>query len=116
MARTSQVVVGVLLAVPTVVNVAGGLRWVLTPSLPAPLLDALARAGLLDAWLLLDLLTALGVVAALFFVRRLPLAAVSLTCLAAALTGPPTLPLWYGVAYAVAYASASWTCVSTAGR
>ncbi len=98
---------------PSAVNLAGGLTWIWTPSLPLPLLHLLTRAGLLDAWLVLDLLAASGVlggaaVAALAARERtatvLLLATVSAISLAAAVIGGAWLPAWYGVAYGGALA------------
>jgi hypothetical protein len=76
-----------------------------------PLLDLLARAGLLDAWLVADLLAASGTLAAAGVaaqiaqertVSALILAAVSAISLAVAMIGGGWLPTWYGVAYAAA--------------
>ncbi|HUR01237.1 MAG TPA: hypothetical protein VM347_01740 [Nonomuraea sp.] len=92
-----------LLVLPPAVNLAGGLTWIWTPSLPLPLLHLLTRAGLLDAWLLLDLLAASGVLggaalAALAARERaaavLLLAAISAISLAAAVVGGVWLPTW----------------------
>ncbi|MEV0345147.1 hypothetical protein AB0H88_05245 [Nonomuraea sp. NPDC050680] len=109
--RTGAVIV--LVALPTAVNLADdGLTWIWTRSLPGPLLHAIAWAGLLDAWLLLDLLAAVGVLggAAVMAVaaRRLAVATallglVAAVSLAAVPTGPEGCPsLWYGLAYAAA--------------
>lgn len=100
-----------MLALPSAVNLAGGLSSIWTPWLPLPLLDLLARAGLLDAWLVADLLAAsgaLGVAGVAAHVARertagaLLFAAVSATSLAVAVIGGGWLPAWYGVAYAAA--------------
>ncbi|TMR99462.1 hypothetical protein [Nonomuraea basaltis] len=100
-----------LLALPSAANLADGLTWIWTPSLPLPLLDLLARAQLLGAWLVADLLAASGAlgaagVAALLARERaagtVTLAGVSAISLAAAVIGGGWLPAWYGVAYAVA--------------
>ena len=97
-----------LLMLPPAVNLAGGLTWIWTPSLPLPLLHLLTRAGLLDGWLVLDLLAASGVLggaalAALAARERTAtvvlLAGVSAISLAAAVIGGAWLPTWYGVAY-----------------
>jgi hypothetical protein len=97
-----------LLVLPSAVNLAGGLTWIWTPSLPLPLLHLLTRAGLLDGWLVLDLLAASGVLggaalAALAARERtaavLLIAAVSAISLAAAVVGGAWLPTWYGAAY-----------------
>ncbi|MEU7827801.1 hypothetical protein [Nonomuraea sp. NPDC049129] len=90
------------------VNLAGGLTWIWTPSLPLPVLHLLTRAGLLDAWLLLDLLAASGslggaALAALAARERatavLLIAAISAISLAAAVAGGAWPPTWYAVAY-----------------
>ncbi|NJP96005.1 unnamed protein product [[Actinomadura] parvosata subsp. kistnae] len=100
-----------LLVLPSAVNLICGLTWIWTPALPLPLLDLLARAGLLDAWLVVDLLTAAGGlgaagVAALAGRERaagtLILAAVSVISFAAAAAGGGWLPASYGLAYGVA--------------
>ncbi|WP_431904906.1 hypothetical protein [Nonomuraea sp. bgisy101] len=76
-----------------------------------PLLDMLVRAGLLDAWLVADLLAAsgaLGAAGVAAHVARertagaLLLAAVSAISLAVAMVGGGWLPAWYGMAYAAA--------------
>ncbi|MEU8145052.1 hypothetical protein [Nonomuraea sp. NPDC048901] len=108
----------VLVALPTAVNLADdGLTWIWTRSLPGPLLHAIAWAGLLDAWLLLDLLAAVGVLGGAAVVavavRRPAVAAtllglVAAVSLAAVPTGPEGCPpLWYGLAYAAALATLS---------
>ncbi|MEU7740680.1 hypothetical protein [Nonomuraea sp. NPDC049158] len=106
----------VLVALPTAVNLADdGLTWIWTRSLPGPLLHAIAWAGLLDAWLLLDLLAAVGVLggaAVMAVAARRPAVAVTLLGLVAAVSlaavpiGPEGCPsLWYGLAYAAALAT-----------
>ncbi|MFC4121411.1 hypothetical protein [Nonomuraea zeae] len=103
---------GLSVAVPPAVNLADGLTWIWTPSLPPPLFQLLVEAGVLDVWLLLDLLAASGVLGG-FAVKAAAagettaaawaLAAVSVTSLAAAVTGPhQLLPAGYGVAYTTA--------------
>lgn len=52
---------GLLVALPPALNMASGLTYVWTPLLPSRLLHLLANAALVDAWLLLDLLAASGV-------------------------------------------------------
>ncbi|GAA3219605.1 hypothetical protein [Nonomuraea helvata] len=100
-----------LLAAPSAANLAGGPGWIWTPWLPPPLLDLLARAGLLDAWLVADLLAASGVLGAAGVAAHvarertaaaLLLAAVSAISLAVAAIGGGWFPAWYGVAYAAA--------------
>lgn len=102
-----------VVALPTAVNLADdGLTWIWTRSLPGPLLHAIAWAGLLDAWLLLDLLAAVGVLggaAVVAVAARRPAVAATLLGLVAAVslaavpTGPEGCPsLWYGLAYAAA--------------
>jgi hypothetical protein len=107
-------VTAVLVALPTAANLADdGLTWVWTGSLPGPLLHAIARAGLLDAWLVLDLLAAVGVlgaaVVAALAARRPAVAATLLALVAglsvAAVLVDPAGPLGcrslpYGLAYA----------------
>ncbi|MEV0143510.1 MULTISPECIES: hypothetical protein [unclassified Nonomuraea] len=105
------VLVAVLVVVAPVVNHVTGLRPLWTQVLPEALLHGLARTGLLDPWLLFDLLAASGVVGALAVVMvaggvRLPatvlLAAVAALSLAALLAGATALTLWYGLTYASA--------------
>ncbi|MEV0234634.1 hypothetical protein [Nonomuraea sp. NPDC050786] len=100
-----------LLAVPSAANLAGGPGWIWTPWLPPPLLDLLARAGLLDAWLVTDLLAASGVLGAAGVAAHvagertagaLLLAAVSAISLTAAVIGGGWFSAWYGAAYAAA--------------
>jgi hypothetical protein len=106
-------VVSVLVALPTAVNLMDdGLTWIWTGSVPGPLLHAIARAGLLDAWLLLDLLAAVGVLggaAVVAVAARRPAVAATLLGLVAALSlaaVPARLDsLWYGLAYAAALAT-----------
>ncbi|MBN6057997.1 hypothetical protein JYK22_39110, partial [Nonomuraea sp. RK-328] len=95
-----------------------GLTWIWTPALPAPLLQVLARVGLLDVWLLLDLLTASGVVGGAAMVALamrergvaiLLLATVSATSLAAAVVGAGGWAACYAVAYATASALIIWS-------
>ncbi|NUW44029.1 hypothetical protein [Nonomuraea rhodomycinica] len=89
----------------------GGFTSIWTPGLPLPLLDLLARAGLLDMWLIADLLAASGMlgaagVAAQAGRERIAgvaiLAAVSAISLTVAVTGGGWLPAGYGMAYAAA--------------
>lgn len=97
-----------LLAIPTAANLAGGgPTWIWTPSLPTPLLRLVTEAGLLDVWLLADLLAAVGVLGGLAVaatacsataVAATLLALVGALSVAAAVTGAP-LPLWYALAY-----------------
>ncbi|MEU7854040.1 hypothetical protein [Nonomuraea sp. NPDC049141] len=103
--------VSVLVALPTAVNLMDdGLTWIWTRSVPDPLLHAIARAGLLDAWLLLDLLAAVGVLggaAVVAVAARRPAVAATLLGLVAALSlaavpAGPGSTLWYGLAYAAA--------------
>ncbi|GAA4976775.1 hypothetical protein HD597_000563 [Nonomuraea thailandensis] len=105
--------VSLTLATPTAVHLTMGLSWVWTPSMPLPLLRAVTAAGLLDAWLLVDLLTASGVlgaaaVAMLAAKERglgvLVIAGVSAASLTAALSGGGWLPATYGLAYAASAA------------
>ncbi|GAA4932732.1 hypothetical protein GCM10023334_040240 [Nonomuraea thailandensis] len=103
---------GLLVALPPALNMASGLTYIWTPSLPSPLLHLLTNAGLLDAWLLLDLLVASGVLGGFAVVTvaarettvaAIVLATVSVASLGAALTGPAhLLPAGYGVAYTTA--------------
>lgn len=102
-----------VVALPPAVNLAGGFSWIWIPSMPLPVLAAVTEAGLLDAWVLLELLAASGVLGGLgvaVAAARRPalaatlLAAVSAISFAAALAGPDRLPLWYGTAYAAAAA------------
>ncbi|MGW0810845.1 hypothetical protein [Nonomuraea sp. NPDC002799] len=76
-----------------------------------PLLDLLARAGLLDAWLVADLLAASGALGlagvAAHVVREriasaLLFAVVSAISFAVAVIGGGRLSAWYGTAYAAA--------------
>lgn len=83
--------------------------------MPTSLLVPLAEAGLLDAWLLLDLLAAAGVLGAAALASRRPLVAGSMLGTVSVLSFLSGA-LWYGCAYALVVASASWTGVSTAGR
>lgn len=102
--------VSALVALPTAVNLMDdGLTWIWTGAVPGPVLHAIARAGLLDAWLLLDLLAAVGVLGGAAVVAvaagRAAVAAtllgpVAVLSLAAVPGGPGSL--WYGLAYAAA--------------
>ncbi|MEV4013145.1 hypothetical protein AB0J35_21815 [Nonomuraea angiospora] len=106
--RSPAGVLLVLVAIPTVANLAGGgPTWIWTPSLPTPLLRLVTEAGLLDVWLVVDLLAAVGVlgglaVAATAVAERAAAAAllalVGALSVAAAVTGA-RLPLWYALAY-----------------
>ncbi|MET9248394.1 hypothetical protein [Nonomuraea sp. NPDC003709] len=106
--RSPAGVLLVLVAIPTVANLAGGgPTWIWTPSLPMPLLRLVTEAGLLDIWLVADLLAAVGVLGGLAVaatavaeraVAATLLALVGAVSLAAAATGAP-LPLWYALAY-----------------
>ncbi|MFI6601750.1 hypothetical protein ACIBHX_36350 [Nonomuraea sp. NPDC050536] len=104
-----------LVAIPPVANHLTGLRPLWTQALPRAVLHPLARAGLLDLWLLFDLLAASGVLGALAVValargaRLLAttmLALVAALSLATLLTGTATHALWYGTAYTAAAALA----------
>ncbi|MFI6733332.1 hypothetical protein ACIBI9_10410 [Nonomuraea sp. NPDC050451] len=106
--RSAAGVLLVLVTIPTVANLAGGgPTWIWTPSLPMPLLRLVTEAGLLDVWLLADLLAAVGVLGGLAvaatavaeqFVAATLLAPVAAGSLTAAATGA-RLPLWYALAY-----------------
>ncbi len=115
MSRLRTLLATVLVAIPPLVNHLTGLRPLWTQALPRAVLHPLARAGLLDLWLLFDLLAASGVVGALAVValargaRLLAtamLALVAALSLATLLSGAPTHALWYGLAYATAAALA----------
>jgi hypothetical protein len=106
--RSPACLLFVLVAIPPAANLAGGgPTWIWTPSLPTPVLRLLVEAGLLDAWLVADLLAAvggLGVLAVAAMAARepvvaaAPLALVAAVSLAAAAAGART-PLWYAVTY-----------------
>ncbi|MDX3108368.1 hypothetical protein [Nonomuraea angiospora] len=118
--RSPAGVLLVLLAIPTAANLAGGgPTWIWTPSLPTPLLRLVTEAGLLDVWLLADLLAAVGVLGGLAVaatacsataVAATLLALVGALSAAAAVAGAP-LPLWYALAY-----TAGLVLVLRAGR
>ena len=100
----------------------GGLRLIWTAALPDALLHSLTQAGLLDIWLLFDLLAASGVLGALSVAalatgaRALAatlLAAIAVPSLAAVVAGLSlaamtaglsTLTFGYGAAYSLAAA------------
>ncbi|MFC5823993.1 hypothetical protein [Nonomuraea insulae] len=94
--------------IPTVANLAGGgPTYIWTPSLPMPLLRLVTEAGLLDAWLVADLLAAIGAIGVLaaaatavreYAVAATLLALVTAVSLAATATGA-LLPLCYALVY-----------------
>ncbi|MFB4283992.1 hypothetical protein ACBJ59_52505 [Nonomuraea sp. MTCD27] len=97
-----------LVMIPTIANLAGGgPMYIWTPSLPLPLLRLVAEAGLLDAWLVADLLAALGMIgvlaAAATAVREYAVAATLLALVAAvslaATAAGALLPLGYALLY-----------------
>ncbi|MEV0344724.1 hypothetical protein AB0H88_03095 [Nonomuraea sp. NPDC050680] len=95
-------------ATPTAANLAGGgPTWIWTPSLPMPVLRLVAEAGLLDAWLVVDLLTAVGVLGGLAVVataaRDLAVAAVLLALVAAVSFAGAASGGWLPLGYALAY-------------
>ncbi|MDR8408294.1 hypothetical protein MTP10_06055 [Nonomuraea sp. 3-1Str] len=107
--RSPTGVLLLLVATPSAVNLAGGgPTWIWTPSLPAPLLRLVAEAGLLDAWLVADLLAAVGILGGLavaataardLVVAATLLALVAAVSLAAAAAAGAWLPLVYALAY-----------------
>ncbi|MFI6598631.1 hypothetical protein ACIBHX_20420 [Nonomuraea sp. NPDC050536] len=99
------------MVIPPIANFATGLRTLWTQALPGTLFHAIAGAGLLDLWLLFDLLAATGVLGVLAIVMHASgsrlfaatlLAVVAMLSLAAVLGESLGLILWYGLAYGTA--------------
>lgn len=101
------VAIATLVIIPPAANLATGLHPLWTQALPGPLFHAIAGAGLLDLWLLADLLAAtglLGLLAIAMYAGGARLAAGTLLAAVAVLSlaASPGLALWYGLAYATA--------------